>query len=242
MSDPAPVVPPQESAEPFWTYQDLVLFAGMALPSLLAGAILVQLFGYVAPGILHGKGPRALIAQFLGYGFLFGSLYLLLKVRYGRPFWVSMAWVPWRGKMQTLLAGPLLAFCIALLGVAMRTPEIEMPFKEFLNDRASVILIGIFATTLGPMCEELAFRGFLMPLLRKSFGVVPSILGAALPFALLHGPQYAWSWRHVLLVMVAGVAFGVVRYRTGSTAAATVVHGAYNLTQFVAFLIQERPV
>jgi membrane protease YdiL (CAAX protease family) len=241
MSDRALAVP-NESAEPSWSYRDLGLLVGMVLPSLLAGKLLVHLAGQVAPGILHGKGPQALMKQFSGYGFLFGALYLLLKSQYGRPFWASMAWVPWRGKAQTLLAGPLLAFGIAFLRVAMRTPEIEMPFKEFLNDRFSIILIGIFATTLGPVCEELAFRGFLMPLLRKSFGVVPSILGAALPFALLHGPQYAWSWRHVLLVMLAGVAFGVVRHRTGSTAAAAVVHGAYNLTLFVAFFIQERPV
>src|SRR5256885_2249784 len=80
--------------------------------------------------------------------------------------------------------------------------------------------VATLAVTLGPVSEELIFRGFLFPLLARTFGVVVAILGAALPFALLHGPQYAWSWRHILLVLLAGCAFGWVRHRTGSTAVA----------------------
>ncbi len=33
-----------------------------------------------------------------------------------------------------------------------------------------MILFAIFVVILGPVCEELAFRGFLMPLLMRSFG------------------------------------------------------------------------
>jgi membrane protease YdiL (CAAX protease family) len=240
MSVPAPA--PDETkpqSAPFWNYQDLLLFVAMAIPCLLAGALIVQLAGHLAPGI--GKGPRLLMAQFMGYGLLFGCLYVQLKTKYDRPFWEAMAWiVPWRGVMATVLAGPAVAIGVAVLGLAIRTPEIETPFKEFLNDRFSLMLIGVFATTLGPLFEELAFRGFFMPLLARSFGTIPAIVGAALPFALLHGPQYSWSWRHVLLVLLAGVCFGAVRHRTGSTAAATVIHGTYNLAQFGAFFLQER--
>ena len=65
----------------------------------------------------------------------------------------------------------------------------------------------------------------------------PRFVLSALPFALLHGPQYAWSWRHLVLITVAGVAFGYARYRSGSTAAAAIVHAAYNTTFFLAFVL-----
>jgi hypothetical protein len=110
--------------------------------------------------------------------------------------------------------------------------------KRFFADRESVLLVGAFATTLGPACEELIFRGFLLPLLVRSFGVITGVVAAALPFALLHGPQYGWSWRHLLLVTLAGSVFGWVRLRTGSTVAAATVHAAYNLTFFIAYLNQ----
>jgi membrane protease YdiL (CAAX protease family) len=77
-----------------------------------------------------------------------------------------------------------------------------------------------------------------MPLLVRSLGAAGGVTLAAVPFALLHGPQYAWSWSHVLLVGLAGVAFGVARQVTGSTAVATAMHAAYNLTFFAGFLLQ----
>ena len=115
-----------------------------------------------------------------------------------------------------------------------------MPFHELLSNRFSMVLTGIVALTLGPLSEELAFRGFLMPLMVLRFGAVAGVVLTALPFALLHGPQYSWSWRHLLLLTLAGVAFGVVRHRTGSTLAATMTHSTYNLTFFSAYLAQGR--
>jgi membrane protease YdiL (CAAX protease family) len=97
-----------------------------------------------------------------------------------------------------------------------------------------MILVGIFAVTLGPLCEELAFRGFLQPLLVRSVGAALGIFLTSVPFGLLHLQEYSWSWRHALLITLAGCAFGVVRYRTRSTAVAAVMHAAYNSTFFIA--------
>jgi uncharacterized protein len=231
----------RRSAFPFWNYHDLLIFTVMAVPCLVVGMLVVQLAAWVIPAYPEAKAAKLLPAQFIAYGLWFGCLFLLLKTKYDMPFWRSMAWkVPWDGFFWTVLGGPALAFTIGGLGLLLRTPELEMPMKDLLGDRASVAMIGIFATTLGPFCEELAFRGFLMPLLRKSFGLPVAIVGSALPFALLHGPQYAWSWRHILLITLAGSAFGWARHRTGSTAAAAMVHGTYNMTFFSAFLLQGR--
>jgi membrane protease YdiL (CAAX protease family) len=73
-------------------------------------------------------------------------------------------------------------------------------------------------------------------LFAKTFGAAAGIVLSALPFALLHGGQYQWAWQQITLVGIAGLAFGFVRSRTGSTAASTILHSCFNLTQFVAFL------
>jgi len=243
MSNPATPAASDTSrgAEAFWSWLDIVTFALLAVPSLLVAALLVHVVFLLLPLRHDIRTPELLAAQFLGYAFWFLSLYFLLKLKYHRPFWLSLGWrPPGVSPLVYLLAGPLLAIGVGVLGVLLQTPDINSPLKELLSDRTSLILVGIFAATLGPLCEELAFRGFLLPLLIRSFGVAPGILLSALPFGLLHGPEYAWSWRHILLVTVAGAAFGWVRYRSRSTTAAAYLHAGYNITFFIGFLSQGR--
>ena len=90
---------------------------------------------------------------------------------------------------------------------------------------------------MAPVCEELIFRGFLQPLLVRSLGAPAGILATALPFGLLHFQEYGNSWRHVLLISLSGVAFGLMRHATGSTKAAAVMHSSYNAFQFVLLMI-----
>ncbi len=235
-----PNVPPEApaGAEPFWNYQDLLLLIGLALPSLLAAAGLVTLAGLALGGPVR-SAATVLALQFTAYGLWFLCLFAVLKLRYGRPFWRSLGWVRPRVPLRRFLAGGvLLAFVIALLGALLRTPDIDMPIKQLLRDRASLALVGLFAVTLGPLCEELIFRGFLQPLLARTFGPAAAILATAVVFAAPHGPQYAWSWQHVLLITLAGAVFGWTRLRSGSTLAAAVMHAGYNLVFFAALAAQ----
>ena len=223
---------------PFWTYLDLVIFAALALPSMIGGAVLMELLKLAVPRLPAAQ--LMLPAQFLGYGFWFLCLYIMLKTRYGRPFWPSLRFTfPAPGFWVSFCCGPMLAMIVSALGIALRAPVIELPFRDLLSSRFSIALLGIFITTLGPLCEELAFRGFLLPLLTRSRGGALGIFLTAMPFALLHGAQYRWSWQVLVLVLLAGIVFGWVRYRTGSTASAAAIHATYNLTFFGVFLLQK---
>lgn len=231
---------PHHDPYPFWNYVDLVVFFGLAFPCVLLGAFTVKFFLWVFHIRVHSLALELVPAQFLGYGFLFFALYLLLTVHYQRPFWQSLQWVRTRpGVSRTVLYGFIMAFAVALLGAALHTPDIHTPMKDLLSDRSSVLLIAIFAVTLGPLCEELAFRGFLQPVLVRSFGPVAGILLAAIPFGLLHLSQYGGSWRHGLLITVAGGGFGWLRQVSGSTRAAAIMHAAYNFIFFAALFTQE---
>lgn len=227
--------PPPESDRPFWTYQDLAIFALLAIPCLMIAALLSRLLGQAAPGIGNSK---AWIAMLLFYALWFGALYTMLKIAYGRPFWKSLGWKPPRnGILLAIAGGPVLAIAVGIAGNLLHTPIIDTPFRKLLTEPLSVFLFGVFSMIIGPVCEELAFRGFLMPLLVRSFGAAIGIAGAAIPFALLHGDQYAWTWQYVVLVALAGAAFGWLRYRTGSTMASALMHSTYNATFYAAFLV-----
>ncbi len=233
---PEPEPAPQERC-PFWDYKDLLLFAAAAVPSFLAAALLVRIVATTLGVQSHGEAPELLAAQFLGYGFWFGALFIFLRTKYRRPFWKSLAWTSagnWGGHV---VQGVLLAIGVAAGALLLQAPDIDMPIKRLLANRLSVLLIGVAAATLGPVCEELAFRGFLLPLLVRSLGSIPGVILTAFPFALLHGPQYGWSWRHLLFIVIAGGAFGWKRHKSNSTAAAAVMHAAYNLTFFTAYVL-----
>jgi uncharacterized protein len=225
---------------PFWSYADLVVFFGLALPCILLGFFTVKAVLWIVRIHVHSQALQLVPAQFLGYGYLFFALYFLLKMHYGHPFWQSLRWVRTRpGTARIILYGFVLAFGVALLGAALHTPDLQTPMKDLLSDRSSILLIAVFAVTLGPLCEELAFRGFLQPVLVSSFGAVAGVVLAAVAFGMLHIPEYGGSWRHGLLITVAGIGFGWMRQASGSTRAAAIMHAAYNFIFFAAMFTQK---
>src|SRR5579864_7646311 len=232
---------PSRDSGAFWSFEDLALFLGAILPAWLVGALLVRFGRTLAPGAFSNNAVRALAFQSAIYALLVGALYMVITFRYRRPFLQSMGWVvPERGKWWCIVGGPALAIGLSVLDVALRTPAIPTPVESLISGRGSLLLVAFFAVVLGPVFEELLFRGFLQPLLERALGVWPAIVLAATGFALLHGQEYQWVWQQLVVVGLAGMAFGYARYKTGSTAAGALLHGGYNLTYFVGYLIQSR--
>src|SRR5581483_2292087 len=110
-SPPPAVGPPPPEREPFWTYTDLAIFAGLTIPSLLLGLGLVRLVEFVFR--IHPKIRmlELLPGQFLGYGLMFSGLMLLFRWQYHRPFWRSLGWTPLRlSPLVVVVAGLATAF------------------------------------------------------------------------------------------------------------------------------------
>ena len=247
LSNPLPASPESGSAAPtlqpdrypFWTYSDFFVF-------LLLGAGCMLLSLVVVKGAVWALGVRGLnraaeliAGQFIGYALLLGLLVLIVGVQYHRPFWRSMGWIDPTGPvLGIVLAGMATAMAVAMIAYLIKTPTTTNPMMELMKDRTSIILMAAFGVTIGPLFEELIFRGFLQPLLVRSFGVAPGIIAASLPFGLLHYQQYGNSWRHVVMIALAGASFGAMRQVTGSTKASTIMHGSYNGLFFVALLTQ----
>jgi hypothetical protein len=238
----APAPPPAEPERyPFWGYLDLAFFAGLVIPSMLIGWAVVKAGMFLFHIHAALRVSELLAEQFLGYGILFGGLLLMFRLQYARPFWRSLGWnrasIP---ILWNVICGVGAAFVVALMSYWIHTPNVSTPLTEMMQDRTSVILLATFGVTLGPLCEELAFRGFLQPLLVRSLGVIPGILAATIPFGLLHFQEYGNSWRHAVLIALAGACFGWMRQATGSTRAAAIMHASYNALFFFVLFAQRR--
>ena len=227
-----------ERREPVWDYLDFALFLGAVLPSLALAAVLSRTARMIAPGFFGSDAVRTLVFQSFMYVFLVGALYLVIAWRYREPFLPSLGWTfPIPRAFLVLLAGPALTIALSALGVLLRAPLDSSQIEVLIKSRASLAAIILFGVVLAPIFEEMLFRGFLLPLLVRSMGPLLGILLTAVPFALLHGTQNHWAWQPVLLIGIAGVAFGYVRYKTGSTTAAFLMHSAYNATGFLGYTL-----
>ena len=179
----------------------LIALLGAVVESLLAAALIA---------VTHVKQIYVLMpAQVVLYGLLLGTLAVIFRRYYGRPFWQSLRWSP--GPLNAPLVGACgvaAAFAVMIASVLIHTPDTDNPMKALLQDPVSVVMLAVIGTTLAPLCEEVVFRGFLQPLLVRSLGAAPGILLTAAAFGLMHLQEYGYSWRHALLIAAAG---GVVR-------------------------------
>jgi membrane protease YdiL (CAAX protease family) len=224
--------------EPFWSYMDLLVFAGLTVPSLLLGELLVKL----AMALFHWRArfrvAEAVPAQFLGYLILFVLLALLLRMEYERPFWRSLGWrrLGWP-PVRIVLCGFAAALGVAWIGTHIRLPGGSTPMMDLMENRTAVLMMASFGVTVAPLCEELGFRGLLQPLLVRSLGAFPGIVLTAIPFGFLHFYEYGNSIGYAALVSLAGMTFGCMRHATGSTKAATLMHASYNAFVLLMLLL-----
>ena len=223
----------------FWGYTDLFLVAGLAFPCMFLGVAVVRVAMWVLRLHTTAAGIQAVPAMVIGYALLFAAVAAILRLEYGRPFWRSLGWnetrlpLPW-----CVLCGLLTSLSVAGIGKLLRAPETSGPLIDMMKDHRTLILLAIFGTTAAPLFEELAFRGFLQPLLVRSLGAVTGIGLAAALFGALHFSEYGNSWRSALLVGLSGVAFGCIRHFTGSTKASAIAHAAFNALPFMLMFSQ----
>jgi membrane protease YdiL (CAAX protease family) len=103
-----------------------------------------------------------------------------------------------------------------------------------LGDNWELIVLQV---TLGPVLEEVVFRGYLFALLMWLLTRVATDAGrnrlvvvfAAVIFAVVHLAQPGVSWLQLACIASTGTLYGWIRCRSGSTVPAAVSHATYNL-------------
>ena len=250
---PASVVPlsglplPAPPAEnPVWTGWDVLAIAALTFVTMVvlhfAGAKVAQLRWYPRERFVDAlqaveQLPIFQIAsQFLLY--IPWALYMIMTVegKYRVPFWRAISWNWPRARWWLIGLGAATLIVLTLLQNLLPMPK-HTPFEHLFDRPRDAYLISIIAVTLGPLLEELFFRGLLYPVLARRMGVVWGIILTALPFGLIHLPQYGDAWAVGLVIFLVGVVCGAVRAATKSVAASFLVHVGYNATDMLLMML-----
>lgn len=224
--------------EPFWGYMDLALVMGLLSASMALILVVVGLIVAFHPGLREDPAPLALPTQFALYAFVYLCFRLVFGLKYHRPVFESLGWRRSRFNLgAAALGGGVLALAVSAIASLLHTPKVASPIDKLVDTPISFALVAVMAVFAAPLFEELFFRGFLQPLLSRTFGVVAGVLVTAVLFGSLHAPEYDWAWQYAAAVAVAGAVFGWVRARTNSIIPCTIMHGCFNAVSVIALAI-----
>jgi len=134
-----------------------------------------------------------------------------------------LVWIAFAVLAALATHGPLVT---AIETLVNRYPEIAEHLrhveKQFPLDQPLPLLILVLAL-LPAVCEELAFRGFILTGLRNGLGIRQGVVISALLFALAHGDPF-----RLLPTFLLGLLLALLATRSGSLWPGVVFHGLHN--------------
>ncbi len=102
------------------------------------------------------------------------------------------------------------------------------------NNYISFLLLFLTTTFLAPLFEEIVFRGVLLPILSRDFGIILGITISAFIFALAH-----LSISEMIPLFILGVGLGTTRLISGRLSSTVIMHSLWNgLTFLNLFLLR----
>ena len=227
-----PARTPKAGEDPVWNGWDVLVIGAATLGIIFLVQLVVVVVArhYAYPHTSFGdvaeKPALALISQFIAYLIVAVYMALLIEVKYHARFWQAMRW-NWPGSGAFAFLGMgVLMLSLDMLGRFLPMPK-TTPFDQFFERPLDAYLTAAFAITLGPLMEELFFRGFLYPVLARRTGAFWGIVLTSLPFGAMHYLQYR-SWSAVLIIVLVGIVLATIRAVTKSVASSFLAHVGYN--------------
>lgn len=252
---PAPVDPlaryPEDQRTP-WGWLDVLILAFFGLGSLLivsqVAASMVALVFRISPGefdqVPNAKAAFAVLSQVMASGVVMVYLWAVARMRFGMTFGRALVWrafeLPGTSRAKTwglfLLGGAVLAIFVSIASGLLK-PEAPLPIEEMFRSRQSVYMLMVAGIVVAPLVEETLFRGFLYPVLARSWGVGAGIVVTGMLFGLMHASQLWGGWGQIALLTLVGILFTYARARTGTVLAPFLLHLGYNTLLFAAFFV-----
>ncbi len=235
LSPPAPENPPFGGVEVIQI--GLLMFV---VPIIASPFIVVLVQKVLYPNLTFAQvalKPWVLLApQFIWFAAVAIFLLDYMKAKFHQSLWRAIRW-NWPAHRWPLLVGIGVSTLVVLQGLERLLPlPSKSPFDQFFARPLDAYAFAFLAIAFAPFMEELFFRGFLYPVLARRLGVMAGVLLTALPFALIHQPEYK-AWGPVLIIFLVGVVLTLVRARMKSVGASFIVHSIYNGVPVVAALI-----
>jgi hypothetical protein len=193
-----------------------------------------------------------------------GIAWLIFPRIWHRSFLQGIRWNWYTARVHA----PKLVGLGLMLGLMMQvltyfiTPPKTLPIDEFFATPLDAWVMTFFGILVAPAFEEICFRGFLVPAFAIAYDFLSlsrtpeaethwrtttmltpvslmfSAVATSLIFAWMHAQQIAHLWAALVGLFSVSLLLTMVRVRTQSVAASTVVHAAYNSFIFIAVLIQ----
>jgi membrane protease YdiL (CAAX protease family) len=249
---PGPIDPhlPDDLRVP-WNWLDLLFLVAVTI----AGTIVITLLlikGFAIFGLSFRQIQKSasdenlflILNQALLSALLLAYLAAQMRHSFHAPFWRTIGWRPLEigqtpraaAYLGLILSGFMLAILVTASSAVFKAPK-QTPIEQFFQDRRSALLLMSMAVLLAPVLEETIFRGYIYPVIARSFGVNTSILVTGTLFGLLHASQLWGAWVQIVLLIVVGIIFTYARARTHTVVASYVLHVSYNSCLFLGFLV-----
>lgn len=231
-----------------WRIRDLLIFIAVGFFTLVAANFLVFIgYAFLSP-LLHWKLPIQglqsnviflLTIQLVWYLLLLAYVYFFITWYYKTSFLSALKWkgLSAHHTIRYLLGGAALSLVVMIVPPLL--PERKgFPLEKLFNSPTSAYAIAAFAVVVAPFMEELLFRGLLFAFFEKHGGLTFAIAATAILFAGLHIPEYWGAWNNVVMILIVGFTFSIVRGLTGSVTPSFVLHLAYNGTLMLLLFLQ----
>ena len=269
VATPEPVAQPDTRRIPHFGHVALLgaLLVGGLLCTIFVvlGAVLLHLFGVARIQDAQHSMAYAIGTMVVWYGIAFAPAAPIFSSLWRRKFSAGIQWNAAfvRRRWYVLMA---IGFACFLLAVSAKSilhlPE-KSPIAGLLNSPTAVWIMFVFAVSAAPLCEELIFRGFLLPAFATTWDwaaekftsrarlplaenghprwsmpamIAGSILASAI-FALFHAGQIGGAIGPILLIFGISLVLCTVRLLTRSLAASVLTHATYNFSLFASMAI-----
>jgi membrane protease YdiL (CAAX protease family) len=243
-----PLVP--EDLRVPWGWIDLLLLVAVALSgTFLVSLLLIKGFAIFGisfrqvQDIASDRNLFLILNQALLSLVLLAYLATQMRHSFQAPFWRTIGWRPLETSqtpraasyLGLIFSGCLLAILVTVSSAAFKN-NTKMPIEQFFQDRRSALLLMSLGVLLAPVLEETIFRGYIYPVVARSFGVSAGVLITGTLFGLMHASQLWGGWAQIALLVVVGIVFTYARARTHTVVASYLLHVSYNSFLFLGFL------
>jgi hypothetical protein len=204
----------------------------VALVPILQAKFQLALSSSPDPSILEDGLPLAISSCFIGVlGSILVGIAIFLSDAPARAYF-GAGTLRFRQTFAYLLAFAVVALAVHAAAHTFGDSARWDHWGNVYRNTRPLFVLWLGTGLLGPLFEELFYRGFLFAGLRRSrLGISGTIITTAALFAFTH---YRYGVFGVIWIFVLGLAFGVARHRSDTIRLPLLMHMTYNLI-FLAY-------
>jgi membrane protease YdiL (CAAX protease family) len=228
-----PPLPPALPAGrvPVWFFQPVDLIGAAFVFMVFSGFFMMASGAPKEPGALN---PTVLLIN-IGFQFTIAGIVAVLAMRRATPnVWLGLRWGNWPWVL--LIAPAAVGFMWMVFGglqasgyvkwmesLGVETTQETVKLLQKSEDPLILGLMAVAAVIAAPLCEEIVFRGYFYPVMKRFAGIWPAAFCSALVFGAAHGNLTA-----LLPLFIFGGLLVFLYEKTGSIWAPIAVHFCFN--------------